>query len=329
MGVRNLGAAVHRIEDGRLITGKGKYVDDIKIPGTLSAAFLRSSEAHARIKSIDLSAARAIPGVIAAYALEDLGPQAAQRMVQAYPNPAIKTDITPYPLAKDEVCYVGEPIAVVIAESRYLAEDGVQAIELDLETLPCVIDARDALKPEAPPVQTTFASNLAATLNWKFGDIDKAFAEADHVFEEEYFQHRGAPHFMECRGVLAQPDVAGGRLTLWSSTQSPFLVRRYLAAYLEREESSIRVLAPDVGGGFGPKAVHYAEELVIAMAAEKLGRPVKWIEDRRENFVSTNQQRDQWWQVQVACKKNGHILGIRAQCIHDNGAYVPYGLLLP
>lgn len=329
MGVRNLGAAVHRIEDGRLITGKGKYVDDIKIPGTLSAAFLRSSEAHARIKSIDLSAARAIPGVVAAYALEDFGPQAAQRMVQAYPNPAIKTDITPYPLAKDEVCYVGEPIAVVIAESRYLAEDGVQAIDIELETLPCVIDARDALKPDAPAVQTAFASNLAATLNWKFGDIDKAFAEADHVFEEEYFQHRGAPHFMECRGVLAQSDVAGGRLTIWSSTQSPFLVRRYLAAYLEREESSIRVLAPDVGGGFGPKAVHYAEELVIAMAAEKLGRPVKWIEDRRENFVSTNQQRDQWWQVQVACKKNGHILGIRAQCIHDNGAYVPYGLLLP
>ena len=134
---------------------------------------------------------------------------------------------------------------------------------------------------------------------------------------------------MECRGVLAQFDSAMQRLVLWSSTQSPFLVRRYLAAFLEREESSIRVIAPDVGGGFGPKAVHYAEELVVAIAAEKLNRPVKWIEDRRENFVGTNQQRDQWWDVEVACKADGKILGIRAVCIHDNGAYVPYGLLLP
>lgn len=328
MGVRNFGASVNRVEDDRLVKGKGKYVDDIKIPGTLSAAFLRSPEAHARIMTIDLSAARKIPGVVAVYALEDLGPQGAQRMVQAYPNPAIKANITQYPLAKDEVCYVGEPVAVVIAENRYLAEDGVQAITLELETLPCVVDARDALKPNAPQVQSTVSSNLAATLHWRFGDIDKAFADADHVFEEKYFQHRGAPHFMECRGVLVQPDKGGGRLTMWSSTQSPFLVRRYLAAYLEREESSIRIIAPDVGGGFGPKAVHYPEELVIALVAESLDRPVKWVEDRRENFVSTNQQRDQWWEVQVACKKDGLILGIRARCIHDNGAYLPYGLLL-
>jgi carbon-monoxide dehydrogenase large subunit len=329
MGVKNLGAAVHRIEDARLITGHGRYVDDIKIPGTLSAAFLRSPEAHAKIKSIDLSFARQIPGVVAAYSLADLDPSLQKRMVQAYPNPAIKTDITPYPLAKDEVCFVGEPIAVVIAEDRYIAEDGVQAIQLDLDSLDCVIDAREALKPGAPQVQSSFESNLSASLNWKFGDVDQAFASADHVFKESYFQHRGAPHFMECRGVLAQFDSAVQRLTLWSSTQSPFLVRRYLAAFLEREESSIRVIAPDVGGGFGPKAVHYAEELVVAIATEKLKRPVKWIEDRRENFVGTNQQRDQWWNVEVACKANGKILGIRAECIHDNGAYVPYGLLLP
>ena len=329
MGVKNLGAAVHRIEDARLITGSGRYVDDIKLPGTLSAAFLRSPEAHARIKSINLSAARKIPGVIAAYSLSDLDASFQRRMVQAYPNPAIKTDITPYPLAKDEVCFVGEPIAIVIAENRYLAEDGVQAIELELETLSCVIDAREALKPGAPSVQSSSESNLAASLNWRFGDIDEAFASADHILKESYFQHRGAPHFMECRGVLAQFDSAMQRLVLWSSTQSPFLVRRYLAAFLEREESSIRVIAPDVGGGFGPKAVHYAEELVVAIAAEKLNRPVKWIEDRRENFVGTNQQRDQWWDVEVACKADGKILGIRAVCIHDNGAYVPYGLLLP
>lgn len=329
MGSKNLGAPVDRLEDARLVMGKGRYVDDIKLPGTLSAAFLRSPEAHAKITSLDLSAARALPGVVAVYALQDLGAVAHKRMLQSYPNPAIKIDITQFPLAKDEVCFVGEPIAVVIATDRYLAEDGVQAIELELESLPCVIDARDALKPNAARVQQAFESNLAATMNWKFGDIEQAFADADHVFEEDYFQHRGAPHYMECRGVLAQFDAAMQRLRIWSSTQSPFLVRRFLAAYLEREEFNIHVIAPDVGGGFGPKAVHYPEELVIAIAAEKIGQPVKWIEDRRENFVSSNQQRDQWWTVQTACRNDGKILGLRAQCIHDNGAYVPYGLLLP
>lgn len=329
MGARNIGAAVSRLEDPRLITGRGQYVDDIRLPGTLSVAFLRSPEAHARIVSVDLTHARSIPGVVAAYTLADLGPEASKRMIQAYPHPAIQTDITQYPLAHDEVCYVGEPIAVVVAENRYLAEDGVQAITLELETLDCVVDARDALKPNAPAVQLSFASNLAATLKWGFGDVGDAFARADHVFEEEFFQHRGAPQFMECRGVLAQCEPGTGRLTVWSATQSPFLVRRFLAAYLDREESSIRVIAPDVGGGFGPKAVHYAEELVVAMLAQKIGRPIKWIEDRRENFVATNQQRDQWWTASIACTREGTVLAMRAHCVHDNGAYLPYGLLLP
>ena len=328
MSQTNLGAALDRLEDERLIVGKGRYVDDIVLPGTLSAAFLRSPEAHARITLLDLQAARAIPGVVAAYALEDLGEAAQKRMLQAYPHPALKINITQYPLARDEVCYVGEPIAVVIAEDRYLAEDGVSAIELELESLPCVIDARDALKADAPRVQQSCESNLAATLNWKFGDIEQAFASADHVFEEYYFQHRGTPQFMECRGVLAQREPGSGRLTMWTSTQAPFMTRRLLAAYMGREEVDVHVIAPDVGGGFGPKAVHYAEELVIAIVAEKLGVPIKWIEDRRENFISTTHQRDQWWQVQVACTNSGKILGIKGECIQDNGAYIPYGLLL-
>lgn len=328
MSVKNLGARVDRLEDERLIVGKGRYVDDIVLPGMLSAAFLRSPEAHAKIVHLDLEAARSIPGVVAVYALKDLGEIAQKRMLQSYPHPALKLSITAYPLARDEVCYVGEAIAVVIAKDRYLAEDGVQAIALELESLPCVIDARHALKEDAPNVQQSCPSNLAATMNWKFGNVEQAFGAADHVFEEQYFQHRGAPHFMECRGVLAQRDPGTQRLTVWTSSQAPFMVRRHLAAYLEREEIDVHVIAPDVGGGFGPKAVHYAEELVIALAAEKLGAPVKWIEDRRENFVSSTQQRDQWWQVQVACRRDGKILGIRAQVIQENGAYVPYGLLL-
>jgi carbon-monoxide dehydrogenase large subunit len=328
MNSKNLGAPVDRLEDDRLIVGKGRYVDDIVLPGMLSAAFLRSPEAHARIDDLNLDAARAMPGVVAVFALKDLGEVAQKRMLQSYPHPALKINITPYPLASDEVCYVGEPIAVVIATDRYLAEDAVQAIHLELTTLPCVIDARDALEEKAAKVQLGCDSNLAATMNWKFGDAEQAFREADHVFEEHYFQHRGAPQFMECRGVLAHRDPGTQRLTVWTSSQAPFMVRRHLAAYLGREEVDVHVMAPDVGGGFGPKAVHYAEELVIAIAAEKVGVPVKWIEDRRENFISSTQQRDQWWQVQVACRSDGKILGIRAQCTQDNGAYIPYGLLL-
>ena len=156
-----------------------------------------------------------------------------------------------------------------------------------------------------------------------------AFARAPHVFRESYFQHRGGPHSMEGRAVIAQHDAALDQLTMWTASQSPFLIRRYLAQYLGREEAAIRVIAPDVGGGFGPKAGHYPEELVAALAAMKLGRPVKWIEDRREHFLSTTQQRDQWWEVEVACEADGRVLALRAHCTHDNGAYLPYGLLLP
>jgi carbon-monoxide dehydrogenase large subunit len=329
MGARNVGAVVKRLEDPRLTTGRGRYTDDIFLPGMLELAFVRSTEAHAAIKSVDLAAARALPGVVAAWTLADLGPLAQKPMVQSYPSPAIKQNVTQYPLAKDEVCYVGEAVAVVVAENRYVAEDAAQLAAVDYEPLPVVIDAREAMKPGAVPVHRGAQSNLAATVAWKFGDAAAAIARAPHVFRESYFQHRGGPHSMEGRAVIAQHDPGTNELTLWSSTQSPFLVRRYLAQYLAREEAGIRVIAPDVGGGFGPKAGHYPEELVAALVAEQLGRPVKWTEDRREHFLTTTQQRDQWWEVEVACEPSGKVLALRAKCTHDNGAYLPYGLLLP
>ncbi len=329
MGARNVGAIVKRLEDPRLVTGHGRYADDIVLPGMLEMAFVRSSEAHAAIKSIDASAAKAIPGVVAVWTLADLGAIAQKPMVQSYPSPAIKQNVTQYPLAKDEVCYVGEAVAVVVAENRYVAEDAASLVTVDLESLPHVIDVRAAAHADAPPAHRGGQSNLAATVAWKFGDAPAAIARAPHVFRETYFQHRGAPHSIEGRGVIAQHEAAADQLTLWSSTQSPFLVRRYLAQYLEREEAGIRVIAPDVGGGFGPKAGHYPEELVAALVAMKLGRPVKWIEDRREHFLTTTQQRDQWWDVEVACEPSGKVLALRAKCVHDNGAYLPYGLLLP
>ena len=329
MGARNVGAIVKRLEDPRLVTGRGRYTDDIVLPGMLELAFVRSSEAHALVKSIDVSAAKAVPGVIAVWTLAELGAIAQKPMVQTYPSPAIKQNITQYPLAKDEVCYVGEAIAVVIAANRYIAEDAAQLVTVDYESLPVVIDAREAVKADATLVHRGAPNNIAATVAWKFGDAGAAFARAPHVFRETYYQHRGVAHSMEGRGVIAQFEGAMDQLTLWSSTQAPFLVRRYLAQYLEREEARIRVIAPDVGGGFGPKAGHYAEELVAALVAMKLGRAVKWIEDRREHFLTTTQQRDQWWEVEVACEAGGKVLALRAKCIHDNGAYLPYGLLLP
>jgi len=329
VGARNVGAVVKRLEDPRFLAGLGRYTDDIVLPGMLEMAFVRSSEAHAAIRSIDASAAKAVPGVVAVWTLPDLGAIAQKPMLQSYPSPAIKQNITQYPLARDEVCYVGEAIAVVVAESRYVAEDAAALVTVDYDSLPHAVDVRDAAQTGAAPVHRGGQTNVAATVAWKFGDAAAAFARAPHVFHESYHQHRGAPHSMEGRGVIAQNDVAAGQLMLWSSTQSPFLVRRYLAQYLEREEAAIRVMAPDVGGGFGPKAGHYPEELVAALAAMKLGRPVKWIEDRREHFLTTTQQRDQWWEVEVACEPSGKVQAIRAKCLHDNGAYLPYGLLLP
>ncbi|MFM9886930.1 MAG: xanthine dehydrogenase family protein molybdopterin-binding subunit [Burkholderiales bacterium] len=328
MGARNIGAVVNRLEDRRLLTGRGRYTDDIVIAGTLEMAFVRSTEAHALIRSIDVTAARALSGVVAVYTLADFGAIADKPMVQAYPNPAIKQNITPYPLAKDEVCYVGEAVAVVVARNRYTAEDAAERVAIDYEPLPAIIDARDAVKAGARLAHRGAPGNVGASVAWRYGDVAAAFARAPHVFKEAYHQHRGVPHSMEGRAVLVQYDLAADQLTMWSSTQSPFLVRRFLAQYLEREEAAIRVIAPDVGGGFGPKAGHYPEELVAALVAIKLGRPVKWIEDRREHFLTTTQQRDQFWDVEVACDVAGKVLGLRAKCIHDNGAYLPYGLLL-
>ena len=330
MGARNFGAEVKRVEDPRLLSGRGRYVDDVRLPGMLEAAFVRSSEAHAAIRGIDASAARALPGVVAVLTLPDLGAACAgRRMVQPSPSPAIRQNITQFPLAHDEVCYVGEAIALVVAESRYVAEDAAQLVEVDYEPLPAVVDLKAARAADAPKVHRGAADNLVATLAWRFGDIGAAFANAAHVFRETYVQHRGAPHSMECRGVVASYDAPTDQLTLWSATQAPYMVRRLLAQYLEREEATIRVIAPDVGGGFGPKAAHYPEEVVLAAAALELARPVTWIEDRREHFLCTTQQRDQVWDMELAVAGDGRVLGIRGRVLHENGAYLPYGLVLP
>ena len=329
MSTRYFGAAVARIEDPRLLTGGGRFVDDIALPGVLHAAFLRSPVAHGRIRSIDRSAALALPGIHAVYTMADFGGIGAGPMPPMAPHPLIKTPITCCPLTDGEVCYAGEPIAIVLAASRASAEDALVAIALDIEHLPAVADVRAAAQQAVPRAHCQRDSNLIATLRGTHGKVDAVFAGAAHRFVESFATHRGGCHSMECRGVVASVEQTSGDLTLFTSSQSPYMVRRFLATYLGRDESEIRVVAPDVGGGFGPKANVYPEEFAVALAAIRCGRPVKWIEDRQEHFLATTQQRDQFWTLEVACDQLGRMLGVRGRCIHDNGAYAPYGLILP
>ena len=327
MGVRYFGAEVRRIEDPKLLMGQGRYVDDLKIPGVLHAAFVRSTEAHALIRGIDASAARAMPGVVAVFTAADFGDAGKKPLPHMVPVNLIKQPLNYYALAVDEVCHVGVPVAMVVAESRPIAEDAAVQVAVEYEPLPAVIDWRRALDPGAPLAQRSATDNVVASLHGRFGAVDDVFAGAAHVFRERFETHRGGCHSMECRGVIATLDPFGDGLTVWTSTQAPHMVRRLLAEHLGRDERSVRVVAPDVGGGFGPKCALYPEEVAVPLAATMLRRPVKWIEDRREHFLSTTQQRDQAWDLEVAADANGRLLGVRGRCVHDNGAYVPYGLV--
>ncbi len=329
MSARYFGAAVPRLEDPRLLAGRGRYVDDIALPGMLHAAFVRSQVAHGRLRGVDAANARNMPGVAAIYTMADFKHIAEGPMPPMAPHPLLKTPITYHPLAVGEVRHVGEAIALVLADTRQQAEDAANAVQLDIEDLPAVADPVAALADDAPRVDSGREHNLIGTLRGGFGNADAVFAKADHVISETLHIHRGGCHSMECRGVIAAPNALSDELTIYTSSQSPYMVRRHLAQYLKRDESSLRVIAPDVGGGFGPKANVYPEEFAIALAALTCGRPVKWIEDRSEHFVATTQQRDQVWSVEAAFTADGRMQAVRGRCIHDNGAYAPYGLILP
>ena len=318
-----VGAPLRRVEDPRLITGQGCYVDDIRIEGTLHAAFVRSPEAHALIQSIDTDDARALPGVVGVFTAHDLG--LARPMPNPHPHPLLEGSVQASPLAFEEVCYAGEAVAVVVARDRYVAADAAEAVWVDYDVLPSVGHVERAARPDAPAVHRGGSSNLITTLSAAYGDVEDAFRRADVVIPLELRQHRGACASMEPRGVLAHES--DGRLTVWSSTQAPYPVRRRLSEYFGRDD--IRVIAPDVGGGFGPKGGIYAEEYVLAALAAELDAPVKWIEGRREHLLTTQQQRDLIAFLEIAASSDGRLLGLRGRLLHDNGAYVSYCLLLP
>ncbi len=333
MGAKWFGARVLRKEDPALLTGKGCYVDDINLPGMLHAVVLRSPHPHAGIRRIDKTRALATAGVHAVVTHADLPePMRNQRVPLLVPNPAIKQVYMPYCLAKDEVCFVGDPIAIVVADNRYVAEDAAAVVDIDFEPLGSVSDCAAALEKDAPRSHRDAdpaLGNLGALIPLIVGDTDAAFASAAHVFREQIFQHRGGAFFMECRGMIAAPDPVQDSLTIYVSSQGSHRHKRAYLDLLDWGDHQLRIVTPDVGGGFGPKGSFYAEYGALAASAMLLRRPVKWIEDRQENFLSTQQERDQYWDIEIAVDKDARILGLRGKLIHDSGAYMPWGVVLP
>ncbi len=306
--------------------GEGRYVDDIQLDGVLHAVFIRSVEAHASVERISFDPT-GLTGVVGLFTAKDLGVEAPMPIQN--PSPLIQQPIAAPPLATNEVCFVGQPIAVVVAATEVSAVDAAGQVDVDYKELPVVIDHRRALDVDAPNAHLGSTSNLVARISASYGDVGTAFELADRRVSIDVDQHRGALASMEGRAVLARWDDVEERLAVWSSTQAPHAVRNLLASYLGLSTDQVRVTAPDVGGGFGPKAVVYAEEYVVAALALRLGRPVKWTERRREHFVSTNQQRGQSGRVEAAVDGDGRILGIRAELVHDAGAFAAYGIVVP
>jgi aerobic carbon-monoxide dehydrogenase large subunit len=329
MPFEHIGARIRRLEDPTLLVGQGQYLGDFRLPGTLHAAFVRSLHAHAAIKSIDIRRAVRVPGVKAVFILDDMpGKMRELRMPLPVGSPLIAHPLTQYCLGRDEVCYVGEALAVVIADSRYQAEDGVEAVEVEYDILPAVADCRVAFESSAVRAHSVLKTNVVAQYRLKYGDAEGGFRDAAQIVRGSFSAHRGCGPAMENRGVLARFDAVEQRLMVWSATQAPHQSKNALAELLDLDPQRIRVAAPaDVGGGFGPKATFYAEEAVIAACALKLGVPIKWIEDRRENFLAANQERDQYWDMAMALDREGRIRGLRGRLIHDAGAYVPWGIV--
>ncbi len=330
---RYLNARVLRNEDARLLTGRARFVDDVQLPGMLHVAFVRSDYAHAKLKSVDCSAARERPGVVAVYAASDLGDYLKPAPLLV-PPPPIKDLVfharTHLALAKDKVRYVGEPIAMIVAESRYIAEDAIGDVIVDAEPLDAVVDLEAALLEGVALVHEDLGSNRAAHVVQGKGDYEAAVAQADVVIKRRFLYDRGASAAIENRAVLGHWDPQAEELTIWDTTQAPIPIRNGMAVRLGLSQSQVRVVAPFVGGGFGPKIMmFYPEELLIPWASMKLKRPVKWTEDRQENFYATTQERGQLHDAEMALTRDGRILGVRDHFLFDTGAYDPYGLTIP
>ncbi len=333
MAAGKIGDRARRNEDPRLLTGRALFVDDVHLADMAHVAFVRSPHAHARIRGIATADALAMPGVLAVITATDLGAywQHGPLLVPPPPVAGMTFHERTHPfLAKDKVRHGGEPVAVVVAESRYLAEDAAERVIVDYEALPAVVDLEAALAPGATLVHDDLTSNLAAHVPQRKGDYAAAKAQADLVISRRFHYDRGTAAAIENRGVVASWDDRAQRLTVWDTTQAPIPIRNGLAAMLGLSESQVHLIAPFIGGGFGPKIMmFYPEEVVVPWLAIRLGRPLKWIEDRAENFYATTHERGQIHDAEIALTKEGRILGVKDRFLADTGAYDPYGLTVP
>jgi aerobic carbon-monoxide dehydrogenase large subunit len=328
-----VGRSLPRREDRRLLTGRGQFIADLELPHMLHAAFVRSPLAHARIRSIDLKRAAALPGIVDVLSGAELAqllppvPDTQLPLPRKWASLVQHKFINPQQplLAYDKVRHVGEAVAVIVAESRYAAEDATQLVELDLDPLPAVLDPHAALRPDAPIVHERFGTNLIGAFTIGKGDVDAALARAPHRLARRFHHHRYAAMPMECRGVVGLHDARTDTVTIWSATQVVHWVRREAALVLRLPEACVRCLALDVGGGFGGKGHVYPEDLLIPFLARRLDRRVQWIEDRREHLMCSCHSRDQIHDVEVGFDAAGRILALRDRFVVDCGAWNPIG----
>jgi carbon-monoxide dehydrogenase large subunit len=322
--MRFVGAKVQRPEDRRILTGRGHYIDDLQSPGMLHAAFLRSPHAHARITGIDVDEARTAPGVVAVFTGEDVKAVTAP-LAGASVLPDLKLPVF-YALATDRVRFVGDPVALVVADSRALAEDATELISVEYDPLPPVVSYEEALDPSGPTLFPDLDHNVVYRSSNTFGDVDGAFGEADRVVRETFRQHRHANVPMETRGAVAAYDPGSGELVYHAATQSPHGLRQALSLLIGQPADRLRVLCGDVGGAFGLKGSVHREDVALAAVGRRVGRPVKWVEDRNEHLLASGQARHESVELEAAVKEDGTLLGIRAKLIMDQGAYpaVPF-----
>jgi aerobic carbon-monoxide dehydrogenase large subunit len=333
VGPPYIGRSLKRREDQRLLTGQGQFVADLILPRMLHAVLVRSPLAHARIRSVDVSHAAAMPGVAAT--LNGAGllqllppvPEGQISLPRKWTTVVQHNFLSPRQplLAHDKVRHVGEAVAIIVAETRYQAEDAAEAVRLDLEELPAVVSPETALRADAPIVHERYDTNLIGSFSVGKGDATAALAAAPHRLRRSFYHHRYAAVPMECRGVVAEYDRRADAVTIWSSTQVVHWLRREAAATLGMPEARLRVVALDVGGGFGGKGHAYPEDLLVPFLARRLGRPVRWIEDRREHLMAATHSRDQRHEVEIGFDDDGHILAIRDDYVVDCGAWNPIG----
>jgi len=317
-----VGGGVKRKEDPKLLTGQGNFVESITPPGTVWISVVRSIVAHARITSVNTTAARNAPGVEAVFTGEDLASEWASPLPMAWP---VTDDIKigeHWPVAKGKVRCLGDPVAVVVASSRVAAKDAAELVEVGYDPLPSVTDVVAAAEEGAPVVHDEFGTNRCYTWKLENGEIDRVFEEADVIVKEVYRQQRLIPNAIEPRGVVVQPIAAMGEFTMWSATQIPHIAKLTLAMTMGIPEAKFRVIAPDVGGGFGSKLNVYAEEAICLAVARRLGKPVKWIAERSEGYLSTIHGRDMMQEIELAATSDGMLKGVRVHLLANMGAYL-------